>query len=56
MSLVTGLDRLSGRILSPFIWQISALSTRMKFKNQIQMAQHKVVSFVTIVALSTLVT
>ena len=39
-----------------FIWEVSARSTGMKFKNQNQNGGHKVVSFSTDVALEILVT
>ena len=55
MSPVTGLARLPGRICCLFIWEISAWSTGMKFKNKTKMVKHKLVSFATVVALWTLV-
>ena len=64
MSPVTRLARLNPRkpraskgdeFCRLFIWEISARLTGMKFLNKTKMAQHKVVSFAIIVALSTLV-
>ena len=56
MSTVTGVGRLPRQILGVFIWKILAGSIGTNLGNTIKLVEHKLISFVTVIALFTLVT